>query len=133
VTKEHVTEEEEHVTKEEEHVKEEHVTKEPTHTQTLVHSSSRYSTVCVRFLSRIRSYLYMPWRGPNGPFRPSSPLSCPLSTFFFPAFCNQLNLKKWKTPMHDITKTDKDIMRIVTKESDLMRMKTRKQDLTRCD
>lgn len=60
-------------------------------------------------------------------------LLSPVVHLLFPCICNQLNLEKWKTPMHDITKSDKDIMRIVTKETDLMRMKTRKQDLTRCD
>jgi hypothetical protein len=32
--------------------------------------------------------------------------------------------------MHDIIKSDKDIMRIVTKETDLMRMKTGKGEAT---
>ena len=65
--------------------------------------------------------------------RPVVGLLSPVVRLLFPCICNQLNLKKWKTPMHDIIKSDKDIMRIATKETDLMRMKTRKQDLTRCD
>ena len=57
-------------------------------------------------------------------------LVSPVVHLLFSCICNQLNSKKWKTPMHDIIKSDKDIMRIVTKETDLMRMKTGKGEAT---